>query len=65
MTLLEKYAPRLNMADRKYKEITGNNLSESKKLVTAVCLENVSRRLTEALDNSVGTQTRDIGAFKK
>lgn len=66
MTLLEKYSNRLKVADSVYsKAHGGETMNESKKLMTAVCLNNISKFLTEALDNSVGTQRADMGAFRK
>ena len=64
--LLEAYAKRLNIAEKFYAgRHNGEVLSEQKKLVTAVCLNNVNRFLTEAFSNSVGTQMADMGQYKK
>lgn len=61
--LLEAYSKRLNVAESFYKaRHNGEVMSEQKKLVTAVCLNNVNRFLTEAFSNSVGTQMSDLGA---
>lgn len=66
MTLLETYAKRLTVAERAYAQATGGQkLSEHKKLVTARCLDNITKFLNEAFDNSVGTQRSDMGAFKR
>ena len=63
MTLLEKYSNRLKVADSVYSKAHGGETTNgSKKLMTAVCLNNISKFLTEALDNSVGTQRADMGA---
>ena len=71
-TLLEKYTNRLTRANNEYKARTGRQLTESKKMLTAAVLENTAKfmnfrmnRMTEALDNSMGVQTSDIGTFKK
>ena len=63
--LFEAYANRLSLAERFYSEKHGHALSEQKKLVTAVCLNNVNKYLTEAFSNSVGTQLGNMGAYKK
>ena len=60
-SLLEAYSNRLALADRFYSQKHGQALSEQKKLVTAVCLNNVNRFLTESFSNSVGTQLGDMG----
>ena len=61
--LLEAYAKRLNIAESFYKaRHDGQAMSEQKKLVTAVCLNNTNKFLTEAFSNSVGTQMSDLGA---
>jgi len=67
-SLLEKYQNRLTRANNEYKSRTGRQLTESKKMMTAAILENTAaflnfkaRQMNEALDNSVGVQTTDIG----
>ena len=64
-SLLEAYSNRLALADRFYSQKHGQALSEQKKLVTAVCLNNVNKFLTESFSNSVGTQLGDMGTYKK
>lgn len=71
-TLLEKYTNRLTRANNEYKARTGRQLTESKKMLTAAVLENTAKfmnfrmnRMTEALDNSMGVQTSDVGNFKR
>lgn len=59
-TLVEAYADRLSAAEK----VLGINMSREKKVFTARILNTVNRRLTEALDNSVGTQRSDMGAYK-
>ena len=65
--LLERYQNRLRRADKNSVERTGRRLDESKKYQMAQILSNVSNyvdgriKLNEALDNSIGTQTKDIG----
>lgn len=64
--LLEAYAKRINIAENFYAgRHSGEKLSEQKKLVTAVCLNNVNKYLTEAFSNSTGTQMSDLGQYKK
>lgn len=71
-TLVEKYTNRLTRANNEYKARTGRQLTEGKKILTAAVLENTAKfmnfrmnRMTEALDNSMGVQTSDVGQFKK
>lgn len=64
--LLEAYAKRLNIAEAFYAgRHNGEKLSDQKKLVTAVCLNNVNRFLTESFANSEGTQMSNMGQYKK
>lgn len=66
MTLLETYSKRLAVAEKAYAKASGGQqLSEHKKLITARCLDNITKFLSEAFDNSVGTQRSDMGAFKR
>ena len=61
--LLEAYSKRINIAEKFYAgRHAGEQLSDQKKLVTAVCLNNTNKFLTEAFSNSVGTQMADMGA---
>lgn len=65
-SLLEAYSKRLNLAESVYAgNHNGAKLSDQRKLVTAVCLNNVNKYLTESFSNSVGTQLGDMGAYKK
>lgn len=65
-SLLEKYAPRMAVAEKVYgRNHQGEKLSENRKLMIASCLENTNRFMTEAFDNSTGTQRSDMGMFKK
>ena len=66
MNLLETYSKRLAVAEKAYsKANAGQPLSEQKKLITARCLDNITKFLNEAFDNSVGTQRSDLGAYKR
>lgn len=64
--LLESYSKRLTIAESVYsKAHDGAKMDNQRKLVTARCLHNVNAFMTEAFDNSVGTQRSDMGMFKK
>lgn len=66
MNLLEQYKDRLSIAEKFYsKNHSGEKLSSQKKIVTAKCLDNVNKFITEQFSNSVGTQRADMGAFKR
>ena len=66
MNILEAYAKKLTIAEGVYAKEHGNrSLSESKKLAIARVLANTSEYLTEAFDNSVGTQLSNMKTFKK
>lgn len=65
-TLLEAYAKKLDVAEKVYANThEGRTMSYSNKVATAVLLNNVNRCLTEAFENSVGTQRSDMGDYKK
>lgn len=65
-TLLEKYSNRIKVAESFYsKQHNGEKMDNQRKLITARCLDNVNRFLTEAFDNSVGTQRSDLGMWKR
>ena len=68
-TLVEKYAKRVNLAEKLYaKRNGGAQLSAEKKMVLANVLNNQAQffnsRLTEAFDNSVSLQRNDVGSLK-
>lgn len=70
-TLVEKYASRINYADKYCAKLNeGRNLSASAKLGLAQVLENTAKlfdtkaKLNEAFENSVSGQRADLGAFK-
>ena len=65
-SLLEAYAKKLSVAESVYsKTHEGRAMSYNNKVTTAVVLNNVNRCLTEAFENSVGTQRADMGDYKK
>ena len=66
--LLEAYKQRLTVANEAYAaEHNGKQLSESKKVLVATMLNNVNKRMNEALgfNNSLAVQRSDMGAWKK
>lgn len=63
--LLEAYAKRLSIAEGVYAKSHTEAMPQSKKLVLAKVLDNTSKFLNEAFNNSVGTQRADLGAFKR
>ena len=64
--LLESYKNKLAVAEGYYaKNNNGEKLSMQKKLVVAKLLDNTSKYLSEAFNNSVGTQRSDMGSFKR
>ena len=68
-TLLERYAKRVNLAEKLYaKRNGGAQLSAEKKMVLANVLNNQAQffnsKLTEAFDNSVSLQKNDVGSLK-
>lgn len=63
--LLEAYKRRLAISESVYSKSHSSPMPDSKKLVIAKCLENTSRFMNEAFENSVGTQRTSLGDFKK
>ena len=66
--LVEAYKQRLSVANEAYAaEHNGKTLSESKQVLVATMLNNVNKRMNEALgfNNSLATQRSDMGAWKK
>lgn len=60
--LMEAYKGRLAVSEKYYAQQTGGQkMSNSKKMATAMCLDNTARFLNEAFSNSVGTQRSDLG----
>ena len=64
-TLLEKYAPRIEVSESVYTKATGETMDNGRKACVAMVLENETKFLNEAFSNSVGTQRADLGAWKK
>lgn len=66
MNLLEQYKERLAVSEKVYAKAHMNeSLSNFKKITVAKCLNNINKFMTEAFENSVGTQRSDLGLFKK
>lgn len=60
--LVEAYSKRLAIAESVYgKSHEGAKMDQHKKVCLATLLNNTNRFLSEALDNSVGTQRNDMG----
>ena len=65
-SLLEAYGRKLAVAESVYSRThDGRKMSYNNKVTTAVVLNNINRTLTEAFENSVGTQRADMGDYKK
>ena len=64
-TLIEQYAPRIEISEQVYAKATGATLDNNRKSVIAMVLDNETKFLNEAFSNSVGTQRADLGAWKK
>lgn len=66
VSLLEKYAPRLEVSEKVFTKATGETgMDNARKNCVAMVLENETNFLNEAFSNSVGTQRADLGAWKK
>ena len=64
-TLLEAYSKRLAISESVYSKSHNEAMPSHKKLVIAKCLDNTSKFMNEAFENSVGTQRANLGDFKK
>lgn len=64
-TLLEAYSKRLAISESVYSKSHAEAMPAHKKLVIAKCLDNTSKFMNEAFENSVGTQRANLGDFKK
>lgn len=63
--LLESYKGRLALSEKYFaQKNNGAKLDNSKKMITAMCLDNVAKFMNESFNNSVGTQRSDLGKFK-
>lgn len=66
MNIVEAYQKKLAISEKVYaKEHGGKALSENKKVAIARVLANTSEYITEAFENSVGTQLSNMKTFKK
>lgn len=65
-TLFEAYAKRLNISEAVYSRAhEGLKMDANRKLTIATVLNNTSKFLNEAFDQSTGTQRSDMGDFKR
>ena len=66
MNIVEAFQKKLSISEKVYeKEHGGRTLTESKKIAIARVLANTSEYITEAFENSVGTQFANMKTFKK
>ena len=66
MNIVEAFQKKLAISEKVYeKEHGGQPLSENKKIAIARVLANTSEFITEAFENSVGTQLANMKTFKK
>lgn len=66
MNIMEAFQRKLNVSEKVYeKEHGGRSLSENKKIAIARVLANTSEYITEAFENSVGTQLANMKTMKK
>ncbi len=66
MNIMEAFQRKLAVSEKVYeKEHGGRALSENKKIAIARVLANTSEYITEAFENSVGTQLSNMKTFKK
>jgi hypothetical protein len=66
MNIVEAFKKKLAISEKVYeKEHGGRPLSESKKIAIARVLANTAEYITEAFENSVGTQLSNMKTFKK
>lgn len=66
MNIMEAFQKKLAVSEKVYeKEHGGRALSENKKIAIARVLANTSEYITEAFENSVGTQLTNMKTFKK
>ena len=64
--LFEAYKNRIAVAEKLHMQSHGGaRMNDQKKIVLSRVLDNTSRFLNEAFENSVGTQRSDMGLFKK
>lgn len=66
MNICEAYAKKLAISEKVYeKEHGGKALADNKRIAIARVLANTSEYITEAFENSVGTQLSNMKTFKK
>lgn len=66
MNICEVYSKKINIAEKVYeKEHGGRSFAPNKKIALARVLANTSEYITEAFENSVGTQLSNMKTYKK
>lgn len=64
--LIESYKNRMAISESVYRKAhNGQPMDNNRKLVIAACLNNVSKFMNEAFENSMGTQRSAMGEFKR
>lgn len=64
--LIESYSKRMAIAESVYRKThNGQPIDNSRKLILAACLNNVSKFVNEAFEGSVGTQRSQLGSLKQ
>ena len=64
--LIESYKNRMAISESVYRKAhNGQPMGNNRKLVIAACLNNVSKFMNEAFENSMGTQRSAMGEFKR
>lgn len=65
MNLFENYKNRLAISEKYYAQKNGGaKMSNTKKMITAMCLDNTARYMNEAFKVAAGTQRADLGMYK-
>jgi len=65
MNLLENYKNRIAVSEKYYAQKNGGaKMSNNKKMITAMCLDNTARFINESFKVAAGTQRADLGMYK-
>lgn len=65
MNLLENYKGRLAVSEKYYAQKNqGSKMSNNKKMITAMCLDNTAKFINESFKIAAGTQRADLGMYK-
>ena len=66
MNLLESYKGRLAISEKYFaQKNNGAKMSNTKKVITAQCLDNIAKFMNESFKVAAGTQRADMGQFKQ